>query len=92
MYDDETGKVEQKGFISFVANGVIRTSNIKGTPSYKEGNISYTRTKDVPFIKFVWASIQVGLIDTFVGLKDKKEREQNKKLRKTRKEKRRKNR
>lgn len=88
MYNKETGKLEQKGFISFVANEVIRTSNVKGTASYKQGRISYTRTNDTPFIKFLWSSIQAGLIDTFIGIKDKTEREENKSKRRKRKEKR----
>lgn len=67
----ESQKLEDKGMLSFVANSVIRSENIKNTEHYKQGDISYTRTADEPFIKFLWNSVQSGMIDTFIGFHKK---------------------
>ncbi|MGB0404109.1 MAG: DUF748 domain-containing protein, partial [Salibacteraceae bacterium] len=67
----ESQKLEGKGMLSFVANSVIRSENLKSTEHYKQGIITYTRTADEPFIKFLWNGVQSGMIDTFIGFHKK---------------------
>jgi hypothetical protein len=61
-------------FVSFIANEVIRTSNLKSSSHYRQGKIDYTRSMDHPFFRFLWFAVQDGLIDTFVGFGDKEKR------------------
>ncbi|UTW61559.1 hypothetical protein KFE98_16295 [bacterium SCSIO 12741] len=74
---DAEGKSSK--FFSFIANAVVRTNNVPGTESYKEGYVHYTRSPDIPFFKFLWEGIFSGIKNTLIGIKSKEEKEMSKK-------------
>lgn len=65
--EDEQKGIHKLGLLSFAANTLVRSNNVKGTPSYQTGLINFERTMDYPFIRFLWFSIFEGLKDTLIG-------------------------
>jgi len=79
-------KGKKSGFLSLIANGLIRDKNIKGDKKYLTGNIRFERRKDKALVNFLWNSIKSGIISIVVPVASKKDqREQDKKKRSNRK-------
>lgn len=50
------------GTLSFLANNLIRKTNLRGQPKYKMGTIYFERNKSKALPNYLWKSFQSGLI------------------------------
>ncbi|MCF6352416.1 MAG: hypothetical protein L3J06_05350 [Cyclobacteriaceae bacterium] len=72
-------KVEQtkkQGFMSFAANTVIKSHNLKGEKNYSQGVIKVQRVKNKNVFPYLWDTVQSGIVYTMApALSDVKKEE-----------------
>ncbi|WP_423146771.1 hypothetical protein [Rubrolithibacter danxiaensis] len=72
--DEETGKLETKGFLSQIANiFVVHENNPNFRGDFTPGTIYYKRPYYASFFSFLWKSLFTGIKES-VGVSSKKER------------------
>lgn len=59
------------GVLNGIANTTIRNNNEKTDPKFKIGEIDYNYDKKLPFIRNVWLSTQLGIVDVIIPFSPK---------------------
>lgn len=69
---EKKGKEKQSGALSFLANNIIRTKNLKEQAKYKEGIIYFDRIKNKALPNYLWKSLQSGLVSIIAPVAESK--------------------
>lgn len=63
-------ELEKSGFLSVLANTLIKSNNTPEKPNYTQGIINSPRDQSKGLFPFIWHSLRSGLISTFVPFQD----------------------
>lgn len=55
--------VKHAGMLSFVANTVVRTTNMPQDKRYRVGHFTTDRPMDAGFFKYIWVSLRTGIME-----------------------------
>ena len=76
VLNSELKKTKKQGFMSFAANTVIKSNNVKSHSNYIQGVINTPRVMEKDVFPYLWHSIQSGLVSTLVPMANKKDAKQ----------------
>lgn len=79
-------QTKKSGFMSFVANEVIRSHNLDSYKKYIVGNIGFERRKDKAIVNFVWNSCKTGIISIVAPIADKNKKKEKQAVKEEKKE------
>ena len=77
---------KKSGFISFVANEVIRNNNTEEKKKYLIGNIHFQRRKDKAIVNYIWNSCKTGIISIVAPIADKNKKKEKQAIKEEKKE------
>lgn len=67
---------KKSGFISWIANEVIREDNLESHHKYKIGTIGFERRKDRFIVNYIWQSFKSGIISIVAPIADKNKKKE----------------
>lgn len=77
---------KKSGFISWIANEVIKEDNLESHHKYRKGNIGFERRKDRFIVNYIWQSFKSGIISIVAPIADKNKKKEKKATKEEKKE------
>jgi len=77
---------KKSGFVSWIANEVIRKDNLESHHKYKVGTIGFERRKDRFIVNYIWNSFKSGIISIVAPIADKNKKKEKQAAKEEKKE------